>query len=153
MIYNAQLPLLVLPLLSPVFIVALPPRTRVTVSPAFCGMSFWGIVVVPVFVVLFPAGRLVAVGRPAQRPTDTPGTRHFLSLVGMFVFFGCHVAMFPVIARTDIFVLFMLLWSGRSWSAAPFVSFRTSTVTPTWRGSASIKNIKQWIIFTIQPYK
>lgn len=106
-------PFRVLPLLSPVFIVALPPWTRVAVSPAFCGMSFWGIVVVLLFVVLFPAGRLVAVRRPAQRPTNTSGTRHFLSLVGMFVFFGCHIAI-SVIARTDVFVLFMLLWRGGS---------------------------------------
>lgn len=120
--------------LTSIFIIALPPRAGVTVPPAFSGMSFWGIVMVLVFIILFPASRLVSVWRSAWGSAHTPGTWMFLSFVGMFVFFGWHIAI-TVICRADVLVLFMLLGRGRSWPASPFISSGAFAVAPTRRGS------------------
>lgn len=120
--------------LTSIFIIALPSRAGVTVPPAFSGMSFWGIVMVLVFIILFPASGLVSVWRSAWGSAHTPGTWMFLSFVGMFVFFGWHIAI-TVICRADVLVLFMLLGRGRSWPASPFISSGAFAVAPTRRGS------------------
>ena len=141
-----------LTVLASIFIIALPSRAGVTVPPAFSGMSFWGIVMVLVFIILFPASGLVSVWRSAWGSAHTPGTWMFLSFVGMFVFFGWHIAI-TVICRADVLVLFMLLGRGRSWPASPFISSGAFAVAPTRRGSLIGNKTKQLITWYSNKWK